>query len=91
MYYAGDFDPEGILIADKLKQRYKDNLHLWKSSVEEYRAILSSSSISEKRLLSLQSCRSEELQALCRELEQYKYSGYQEALLPLYLEEIRNA
>ena len=30
MYYAGDFDPEGILIADRLKQRYKDDLHLWK-------------------------------------------------------------
>ena len=91
MYYAGDFDPEGVLIADKLKQRYKDDLYLWKSTVEEYHMIMSTSPISEKRLLSLQNCRTKELQALCRELEKHAYSGYQEALLPLYLEEIENA
>lgn len=28
LYYAGDYDPEGLLIADKLKLRYK-NLQLW--------------------------------------------------------------
>ncbi|MFQ7537400.1 MAG: hypothetical protein ACLRL6_08680 [Clostridium sp.] len=79
------------MIADRLKQRYKDDLHLWKSTVEDYHRIMSTSSISEKRLLSLQNCRSEELQALCRELEKHACSGYQEALLSLYIEEIKNS
>lgn len=29
LYYAGDFDPEGLLIAQRLKKRYGDRLELW--------------------------------------------------------------
>ena len=28
-WYAGDFDPEGLLIAQKLKLRYGERLNLW--------------------------------------------------------------
>lgn len=29
LYYCGDFDPEGLLIADKLKQKYRAKIVLW--------------------------------------------------------------
>ena len=29
VYYAGDLDPEGILIAQKLSQYYKGEFHYW--------------------------------------------------------------
>ena len=41
LYYAGDFDPEGLLISDKLKQRYLDSLNLWGYSKENFYQILS--------------------------------------------------
>lgn len=35
-YYAGDFDPEGLQIAQRLKKRYKDRFHFWNYDVAFY-------------------------------------------------------
>lgn len=36
-YYAGDYDPEGLVILQNLRQRYRDQLIPWKYSVEYYK------------------------------------------------------
>lgn len=36
VYYAGDFDPEGLLIAQKVKQYYKGKFAYWHMSVDGY-------------------------------------------------------
>ncbi|KAA8675093.1 DUF2399 domain-containing protein [Clostridium sp. WLY-B-L2] len=41
IYYSGDLDREGIIMADKLKLRYESKLVLWRYGVEDYRDIVS--------------------------------------------------
>lgn len=36
LYYSGDYDPEGLGIAQRLKDRYKDRLILWEYKPEYY-------------------------------------------------------
>ncbi len=36
LYYAGDFDPEGLAIADRLWQTYGDRFHLWHMTLQDY-------------------------------------------------------
>ena len=44
-YYAGDFDPEGLLIADRLWKEYGDRVHFWHMDPQDYYK-----AISEKQL-----------------------------------------
>ncbi len=44
LFYSGDFDPEGLLIADKLKCRYGAGLELWHYTGEDYKKTLSAKS-----------------------------------------------
>ena len=50
IYYAGDFDPEGILIAQKLKQYYPGKFSFWHMSAEDYMQSISEEAIGKKRL-----------------------------------------
>lgn len=36
IYYAGDFDPEGLQIAQNLKKRYPEHFIFWKYKAEYY-------------------------------------------------------
>lgn len=49
LYYCGDMDPEGLLIADRLKQRYGDQLILWHYDDEDYRMAQSKKYANAKR------------------------------------------
>ena len=85
LYYAGDFDPEGLLIADKLKIRYKDQLQLMYYHKDTYQKCKSQKVISDKRMQMLEKCQSEELQEVIEELKKTHLSGYQEMLIQDYL------
>lgn len=87
VYYSGDFDPEGLQIADKLKVRYKDKLILWRFCTEDYISIRGSVSIKdrESKLLKLQS---EELFSLRDLMLHQKTAGYQELLIDKYVEDV---
>lgn len=80
MYYNGDFDPEGLQIADKLKKRYKDQLQLWHYEVTDYLRIKGRVSV-EERISKLESVESEELMLLADEIKKQKMAGYQELLI----------
>lgn len=88
MYYCGDFDPEGLLIADTLKKRY--NLILWQYSKAAYQGAKSNKEISNSRLNKLVHCSSLELQEIKNYLLEHKYSGYQEALIDMYFEDLKS-
>lgn len=47
MVYSGDMDPEGLLIAQRLVNRYP-SLHLWHYEIDDYKAALSNQKASEK-------------------------------------------
>ena len=50
LFYSGDHDPEGLLIAQKLKLRYKEQLTLWNYSIDLYEQNLSDVTLNERRL-----------------------------------------
>ena len=55
-WYAGDFDPEGLLIAQRLKERYGEALDFWKYEVQWYEQYLSSVRLSESRIKKAGTC-----------------------------------
>ena len=88
IYYSGDIDPEGIMIADKLKQRYKEKLILWHYNVEDYNHIKSKEKLDVSRIKKLEKVKSPELVDIARVLMQEGCPGYQELLVDKYIEDI---
>lgn len=84
MYYNGDFDPEGLQIADKLKQRYKA-LQLWHYQVQDYLKVKGIVEI-EDRLVKLNSIQSKEFATLIEVMKREKVAGYQELLVEELME-----
>lgn len=77
LYYNGDFDPEGLLIANKLKRKFP-KLKLFCYQVEDYNNSKSNKKISESRLKKLNLILEEELQIVKELLLKNKLSAYQE-------------
>jgi len=88
LYYSGDIDPEGIVIADKLKKRYKERLVIWGMDTEAYKTSLSEEDITNRlpKLDRIASPAWNELISLMREI---KLAGYQEAIVPKLIKDIR--
>lgn len=78
LYYNGDFDPEGLLIADKLKEKYRDNIELICYDEENYLRCVSRKKISDARLKKLSNIKSSELYTIKEKLQKEGYAGYQE-------------
>lgn len=78
IYYNGDFDPEGLLIANRLKERYTDNLILFCYDKINYNNCLSNKKINDKRLNKLSKVNSLELLEIKQLLLNTKYCSYQE-------------
>lgn len=79
--YQGDFDPEGLLIAQRLKERYGEKLSLWNYRTEWYQKYLSEVEISEVRIKKLEKVFLPELQELKRCMQREKRAAYQETML----------
>lgn len=88
-YYAGDFDPEGLQIAQKLCQRYQQTCILWRYDVSDYQMSKSIEELRGKRLHKLASISELRLQRMKECLHNYKFCGYQEHLITKYKEDIR--
>lgn len=86
IYYSGDIDPEGIGIADKLKSRYKENLHFFGFDVDTYKKNLSDVEISQSRLKKLDKIKSNYLQEVCKELKLQKKVSYEEKNIDAIIE-----
>ncbi|MGN0360047.1 MAG: TIGR02679 domain-containing protein [Hominisplanchenecus sp.] len=84
VYYAGDFDPEGLLIAQKLRQYYPGEFCYWEMSPEVYEESLSEEAISEKRMKMLENLTDEELRKIAEVMKQTGKAGYQENVWERY-------
>ncbi len=84
IYYAGDFDPEGIQIAQKLLLRYdSDKFHIWRMNVNDYRSIeKSDEEISQTRIKKLEKISSPILKETALMIAECKRAAYQELLIP---------
>ena len=89
LYYAGDYDPEGLVIAEKLKQRYQD-LHLFCYSVSLFEKIkIKQIDISSKRLQMLNQIKTDNLKIIAQAIQQEQAFGYQEGLIDVYQRELK--
>lgn len=80
LYYAGDFDPEGLLIAQRLKKRYGDRLELWNYRADWYEKYLSEVVLNEGRLAKLDHVELEGLREIKEAMKKRKRAAYQEAM-----------
>ncbi len=86
--YAGDFDPEGLIISDILKRRYKERLEFLYMDLMSYKKSLSDVIINEKRIKSLDSIKSKELYDIINYMKKVRKAGYQEKLMDDYVNAI---
>lgn len=84
-FYAGDFDPEGLQIAQRLRERYGERLRLWNYRRDLYDRYCSDVEITGKRLKKLEKIYLKELQEIRDALQENKRAAYQETMLEEYL------
>lgn len=88
IFYSGDFDPEGLLIADRIIQNY--NATPVCMDEESYLLSLSKNKISQKRLVMLRNVKSPELFDVCNKMRELKLSGYQERIVDRIVEKLKS-
>ena len=81
IYYAGDLDPEGIMIAQKLSQYYKGEFYYWHMEAADYEKCKSEETISPKRMKILERITDERLKPVVKMIGEYGTAGYQEMLI----------
>lgn len=89
IYYSGDFDPEGLMIADKLKTRYKERLILWRYTIADYQAVISREKITPNRIKKLNHLKDKQLKKIAEALTKEGYAGYQELLVDALVQSIQ--
>lgn len=90
IFYSGDFDPEGLMIADALKNRYKDQLTLWRYTKQDYLSAISNKPMSSSRIKKLDSIKDENLKSLSLEIKHKMKAGYQEMMIDKLVEDIKS-
>lgn len=85
IFYAGDFDADGLMIAQKLKNRYPSQVVLWEYNEDYYKRYLSDVQLDNKALAKLEKVVVKELQPVKNSLLKYKMAAYQETMLEIYL------
>jgi hypothetical protein len=85
--YAGDFDPEGLCIAQNLKNRYGKRLLFWNYKKEYYERYLSGVLLSESRLKKLDAVTDMELQDVKTAILKEKKAAYQEAMIDTFADD----
>ena len=89
LYYHGDYDPEGLLIAQKLLKKYPD-IVLIGYKKENYIQTKPTKIISKKRLQKLEHIKVNELKEIKECLMEYKKAGYEEKELEFILRYVKN-
>lgn len=82
VYYSGDLDPEGLLIAQKLSQFYAGEFIYFHMSVGDYEKCRSDEVLSDRRKKMLGKITDGRLLQVARSIEEYGVAGYQESLQP---------
>lgn len=84
-YYAGDFDPDGLQIAQGMKKRYGERLLLWNYKRELYEQAVSDLEIDNVGVKKLEKIDIPELQDIRQCLLRFKKAAYQERMLDSYV------
>lgn len=87
IHYAGDLDPEGLLMAQRLKQRYPGNVRVWRMDPDSYRVAMSEEPIG-PRAGQLDSVTDPLLKETADIMKKEGKASYQEGLVELLIEDI---
>lgn len=88
VYYAGDFDPEGLCIAEKVQQSLlPGQCVFWHMSEADYCSAQSQKPINARRMKMLDHLQDPLLQNTAALIRQQGVAGYQENILQMYLSE----
>lgn len=80
VFYSGDLDPEGMLIAQKLSRFYPGRFTYWHMAEEDYKVCQSQEILSERRLKMLEKITDERLLPVVNNMVRCRKAGYQENL-----------
>lgn len=83
LHYSGDFDPEGLQIAQKLLCRYPGRVRLWRLTATDYAAARPAAPLDERRLKKLAAVDHPVLAPLAKHIAARRLAAYQEGILPL--------
>lgn len=87
--YCGDFDPEGLLIADKLKHRYEDQIQLWHYNKFNFeKSKIFQPILSQRRQTILDNIQDPTLKEIASLIKSTSCFAYQEGLIEIYKNEI---
>jgi uncharacterized protein (TIGR02679 family) len=89
IYYAGSFDPEGVLKMQKLKSRYQAVLKLWHYTLSDYQKAISDIPILSPQLNKLKGLEDANFNEIAEFMKDVKKAGSQEYLLDAYLADIK--
>jgi uncharacterized protein (TIGR02679 family) len=89
IYYSGDLDPEGMLIADRLVRRFPESVRLWRMDEKSYLEAMSEEIISNKRLSQLNRLHHSGLNKVAEVMEREKRAGFQEAMVEVMGEDLK--
>lgn len=81
IYYSGDFDGEGLEMAQRILKRGEGKIKLWRYSIEDYKKTISHKELSELSLKKLDKIEEKDLVELVKVMRINKKSGYQESIL----------
>mgnify|MGYP004651434651 FL=1 len=88
VYYAGDFDPEGLCIAEKVQQSLlPGQCVFWHMSEADYRSAQSQKPIEARRMKMLDHLQDPLLKTTAVLIRKQGVAGYQENILQMYLSE----
>lgn len=87
-WYAGDFDPEGLMIAQRLRKRFGKRLHFWNYKKCYYEQYSSNVKLDAQRKKKLERIDEEELLEIRDAIQRCGYAAYQEMLIPEYVKEL---
>lgn len=91
LYYCGDFDPEGLLIADKLKQKYNGQIYLWQYSAAHFeKAKIHQVVISQRRQTILKNIQNSLLKEIALKIQSTSAFAYQEGMIDIYKDNLAN-
>lgn len=89
LYYSGDFDPEGLSMAVRFKERYGEQARFWRMSVLDYEASTPVVGLGE-RIGKLATLLDSDLQKVAHAMNKTALAGYQEGILPLLINDLKN-
>ena len=79
--YSGDMDPEGLGIADRIWQKYPDDIRIWRMSPADYRKGLSKEKLEARSMQQLETIKNPGLTETAVCLKKVKRAAFQENLL----------